>query len=1023
MPIATLAVLLTTPLAAQSPLYTFHGDSPNDEFGVAVAGAGDVNWDGYDDVIVGAHWDDDKGTDSGSARVFSGIDGSVLTTLYGDAAGDFFGLAVACAGDVNGDLYADVIVGADGSDGNGVDSGMARVFSGKDWSVLYTWYGDNAGDQLGGAVASAGDVDGDGRDDLIVGMRFDDDGGTDSGSARVYSGATGAVLHTFHGDSTGDQFGTSVGGGVDVNGDGTPDIVVGAPFDDNGGTDAGSVRVLSGYFGTVLKTMHGTGAGDRLGTSVDGLGDLNGDGFDEFMAGAPGADSNGVDAGLVLVYSGSTGGLARAWSGVAANDQLGASCRRAGDVNGDLIPDVITGARLNDGTGNNAGVAYVWNGATGHGLHTLYGSNSGDWFGDAVAGAGDVDGDGLDDIVSGARLADVMGPNSGSVEVHAFSGPKNTWYVDAAATPPGLGTQAQPYASIQYAIDQPGTVSGDTVEIAAGVYFEQVDLRTKSLSLVAPGGPSSTTIDGGQVSSVVTLRNLKGGRLVLSGLTIRNGAGSELTLGSGEAVGGGVLVQGASLELHGCILEGNESPQLCGGGAIFLEGPELVVSGSTFEDNASPAACSPGGGAIRAAANSVRIHSAQFLGNESEEGGGAAEIVATTITITDSSFLANTARFGSGGALALHSPLARVERCNFQGNFAYDDGGGAYNTGSVTIDESEFRSNWALNGGGLSGVGAVSNSIFRNNLADDVQISVSGRGGALHGDFAADHCLIVNNRAGGLGTYDAYGGGVYGGSVRSCTVVGNSCNGTLNADGGGLFNAAAVDSIVTLNSPSQLDSSSTASYSDIQGGWPGTGNISADPLFYDPARDDYHLTALSPCIDAGDPMSPKDPDGSRADMGAYWYDPNYCPPTYTYCTAKTNSCGGTPSISATGSPIAGSSSGFVITGTGARDGKAGILMYSSNGEAALPFQGGTLCIAPQGLKRGPAVFATGGTSGSLCDATLSIDWAAFASGAMGGNPPAFLSSPGQGVNVQWWGRDALSVGSYLSDGLEYTVCP
>ena len=113
-----------------------------------MSGAGDVNGDGFDDVIVGAHLDDNNGESSGSARVFSGFDGSVLYTFDGDSAGDRFGDSVSGAGDVNGDGFADLIVGTRFDDNNGDGSGSARVLSGSDGSVLYDFDGDSAGDGL-----------------------------------------------------------------------------------------------------------------------------------------------------------------------------------------------------------------------------------------------------------------------------------------------------------------------------------------------------------------------------------------------------------------------------------------------------------------------------------------------------------------------------------------------------------------------------------------------------------------------------------------------------------------------------------------------------------------------------------------------------------------------------------------------------------------------------------------------------------------------------------------------------------
>jgi hypothetical protein len=164
-----------------------------------------------------------------------------------------------------------------------------------------------------------------------------------------------------------------------------------------------------------------------------------------------------------------------------------------------------------------------------------------------------------------------------------------------------------------------------------------------------------------------------------------------------------------------------------------------------------------------------------------------------------------------------------------------------------------------------------------------------------------------------------------------------------------------------------------------------------------------------------------DPLGTGA-LAIGGHDP--CPAPAAYCTAKTNSCGGTPRISWEGAARASATSGFTLSASGARHAKAGLVLYTPNGAQlpAAPFQGGLLCISSQDLRRGVAVVASGGTPGS-CDAAFTLDWSAFAAGALGGNPAAFLQTVGQRIDAQWWGRDTLAHDSFLSDALQYVVCP
>ena len=163
-----------------------------------------------------------------------------------------------------------------------------------------------------------------------------------------------------------------------------------------------------------------------------------------------------------------------------------------------------------------------------------------------------------------------------------------------------------------------------------------------------------------------------------------------------------------------------------------------------------------------------------------------------------------------------------------------------------------------------------------------------------------------------------------------------------------------------------------------------------------------------------------DPLGTGA-VAIGGHDP--CPPLSSYCTAKLNSCAGTPAVSASGLSSASASSGFTLSASGAQTGKAGLVLYTSGGARipAAPFQGGLLCIASP-LRRSAVITASGGTPGN-CDASFDLDWNAFASGNAGGNPAGFLTTAGQRVDLQVWGRDTVQHGSFLSEALSYLVCP
>jgi len=385
--------LLTAPLASQTGgvedlRWRFDGPHFFSLFGASVSGAGDVNHDGFDDVIVGAWGTVPAGSFSstGAAYVYSGATGQQLFQFSGSAGNDFQGWAVSDAGDIDGDGFADVMVGAIGADPNGVtDAGSVIVYSGRLGNQLMSFHGAAISDTFGYSLANAGDVDLDGVPDLIIGALMTDlNGFIQVGSAYVYSGATRAQLYRFDGEADFDDFAFAVDGAGDVNGDGVPDLIVGSVLaDPNGLVDAGSAFVYSGATGLQLYRFNGQFPGDELGSAVAGIGDVNGDGFDDLAVGAILASPNGVsNAGSVFVYSGFDGTQLYRYDGAGVDDRLGLSVSAAGDFDADGRPDFMVGDWSADPNGFlNAGSAVIYSGATGAELQRFDGTSTGDFLG------------------------------------------------------------------------------------------------------------------------------------------------------------------------------------------------------------------------------------------------------------------------------------------------------------------------------------------------------------------------------------------------------------------------------------------------------------------------------------------------------------------------------------------------------------------------------------------------------------------------------------------------------------------
>ncbi|MFT5682451.1 MAG: hypothetical protein ACI8RZ_003369 [Myxococcota bacterium] len=420
------------------------GEDRFDYAGLDLSAQGDLTGDGVTDLVITAPFADSGGNGSGSVYLVSGpFSGqstlSIATArIDGETEGDRLGTAAAGSTDVDGDGLADLLIGASMFDDGADNTGRTYLISGpitgniSASAAIGTVDGVTNEDRLGTAIAAPGDTDGDGLADLLIGAYGDDTGGNSAGAAFLVLGpATGSTSTSdahasFYGEDAADRAGLTVSAVGDVDGDGLADLLIGA--DRNGEGSAGAAYVVLGgvsgdmSLGDADWVLRGESDGEEAGAGMGAAGDVDGDGLADLLISGTGVDGAGV-AWLVAGSGVGSDTLADAQARIDGDvtkkiaDDLGSALIGAGDVDGDGQADLL----ISGSTSGGPGAVWLLYGPTSGTLTpadadaTFLGNSSGDQAGYSLAAPGDLNSDGLSDLLIGAPSADSSDTSAGKI--------------------------------------------------------------------------------------------------------------------------------------------------------------------------------------------------------------------------------------------------------------------------------------------------------------------------------------------------------------------------------------------------------------------------------------------------------------------------------------------------------------------------------------------------------------------------------------------------------------------------------